>query len=250
MSEGQVISLLESEDGFSKLKSSGGFELLRTLQNGKTLTCIPSPWTSKDLKLNVGPQARIYIRPIQHDLKTVHILSDTVPSVKVTCETCHVEISVHKLRDHINSCGESDTITVNQLPENNPTITDINQIIRTDSLANNEYIVYYDGQVHEEQENEDKPEEPEVHLPEMIRNRSELPQVVNNIIYCKGRDISNPVEILKKCQQEIVLGRSLEIEDTDTSIAGQTAFITVNRDNVLVTSLEEISGLTSFIFIS
>ena len=38
--------------------------------------------------------------------------------------------------------------------------------------------------------------------------------------------------------------RSLEIEDTDTSIDGQTTFITVNRDNVLVTSLEEISGLT------
>ena len=66
--------------------------------------------------------------------------------------------------------------------------------------------MYYDGQVHEEQENEDKHEEPEVHLPEMITNRPALPQVVNNIIqYCKGRDISNPVEILKKCQQEIVL---------------------------------------------
>ncbi|KAH3793472.1 hypothetical protein DPMN_146983 [Dreissena polymorpha] len=79
----------------------------------------------------------------------------------------------------------------------------------------------------------------------MIANRPELPQMVNNIIqYCKERDISNTVEILKKCQQEIVLGRSLDIEGPDTRIDGQTTFNTLNQDNVLVTSLEEISGLT------
>ena len=47
------------------------------------------------------------------------------------------------------------------MPEYNPTITGINQIIHTDSFENNEYIVYYDRQLHEEQEIEDKPELPE-----------------------------------------------------------------------------------------
>ena len=100
MSEGQVICLLEREDGFSKLKSSGGFEILRTLQNGRTLTCIPNLWTSKDLKLNVGPQTRIYIRPIQHDLETVPILSVTqnsllkLPVKRVTLKSVYTDLEI------------------------------------------------------------------------------------------------------------------------------------------------------------
>lgn len=276
MSEEQVMSLLESPDGFNQLKSCGGSELLRTLANGRNLTCIPSPWTANDLKLNVGPQARIYIRPIQHDVETVPIQSATEPSVKVTCEKCAVQISVHNLREHINSCGMEHyesivtahqssenirtmdnnqqyeylpVVSVNQPTESIPT-SDTDQLLEPDSSATTEYILYY-----EQMEPHDSKAEPGLELPDLqtaenpsLMNQKEhepeLSEVVCSIIRnCKERNIGSPVEILRKSQSEIVLGRSQEIEDPDTSFEGETTFITVNRDNVLATSLEEISEL-------
>lgn len=39
------------------------------------------------------------------------------------------------------------------------------------------------------------------------------------------------------------LCRPLEVEDCDTSIEGETTFITIDRDNILETSMEEISSI-------
>ena len=45
--------------GFPQLKESGGIELLRTAQNCRDLKLIGCRWNSKELKLNVGSQAKI-----------------------------------------------------------------------------------------------------------------------------------------------------------------------------------------------
>ena len=37
------------------------------MDNGKTLSVIHAPWTSSNLKTNIGPKAGIYLRPIQYD---------------------------------------------------------------------------------------------------------------------------------------------------------------------------------------
>ena len=62
---------------FVQLKNCGGFELLKCQSNNKALTIIDCEWNVKNLKSCLGPQAKIYIRPIQCNLKTVPIHPDT-----------------------------------------------------------------------------------------------------------------------------------------------------------------------------
>ena len=88
MNEEDVVKLLESEEVYPKLKDCGGFEMLRTLQNGRTLVEVPTPWTSKSLKMNIGPQARIYLRPIQKSLSVQPLEQEKGPSVTVACNHC------------------------------------------------------------------------------------------------------------------------------------------------------------------
>ena len=56
--------------------------------------------------------------------------------------------------------------------------------------------------------------------------------------YCKDKNIMDPVEILIKLQQEMVIGRELELTDP---VEGSVSYLTVNRFNVLQTGLDEIS---------
>jgi hypothetical protein len=139
------------------------------------------------------------------------------------------------------SGGQTSIININQ-SENVPR-GETDNIVQTDTT---EYVVYYE----QVQPNESKDESSEIQTDGVSEHMStesvlELSDVVISIIqYCKERNISNPIEILRKCQKEIVLGRSLEIEDPDTSVEGRTTYITVDRDNLLATSLEEISELT------
>ena len=52
-----------------------------------------------------------------------------------------------------------------------------------------------------------------------------IEQAIEEVIkYCNVNNVTDPVEILKKCQKEICIGRSLEIEDTTTCVEGETNF--------------------------
>ena len=56
---------------FPKLKECGGYELLRTVENTKSLCVLASPaegYTAQFLKKALG-QANCYIRPILHDIE-------------------------------------------------------------------------------------------------------------------------------------------------------------------------------------
>ncbi|XP_078333982.1 uncharacterized protein LOC111123838 isoform X2 [Crassostrea virginica] len=63
--------------------------------------------------------------------------------------------------------------------------------------------------------------------------------------YCLEHGISDPIEILRYYQQKIVLGRKLDIEDDSEVIEGETNFILIDRNRVLESALEEISGITN-----
>jgi hypothetical protein len=69
--ETKVLETIMSDDGFPKLKDTGGVELLRTSSNCKILTLINCCcWSVSELKRVVSQQANIYIRPIQNNLST------------------------------------------------------------------------------------------------------------------------------------------------------------------------------------
>ena len=63
--------------------------------------------------------------------------------------------------------------------------------------------------------------------------------------FCKENSIVDPVEILRKIQQEMVTGRPLEIEDVSQCIEGDTNFVMVDRLNLLTTARDEIESLTN-----
>ena len=53
-------------------------------------------------------------------------------------------------------------------------------------------------------------------------------------------DLNDPVEILKYLQLYIVTGRPLEVDSLDAVPEGLTNYITVNRDNILASTFEEL----------
>ena len=276
LSEEEVMQMLQGEQGFPKLKESGGFELLRTLQNGRNLVDIPGPWTSETLKTNVGAQARIYLRPIQRSLSVEPIAGDEGPSVKIACENCKVEFSIHELRSHIGFCGLNEGQTTFDNSVHNLD-TDADKMTRHDEF----YLVVQNSSDGGTQSSRNKSADevifqnfvdncevlvhdphdlPDIELPTIATscNENDIVDVLVNeslgltdlndivqycIRFCRQNEISNPVEILQKIQAEIVTGRPLEVEDSDTSIEGETTFITIDRDKILETSMEEISSI-------
>lgn len=62
---------------------------------------------------------------------------------------------------------------------------------------------------------------------------------VNIISECKG--FQNPVLILKKAQEHILVGRKLDIVDPSTELEGKTNFIVVDRDKLHQDAFAEIS---------
>ena len=64
--------------------------------------------------------------------------------------------------------------------------------------------------------------------------------IVTEILLSMPENIMDPVEILKYLQQKIVTSRALEIFSVDTEITGEANHITVERDNIMQTTLDEL----------
>ena len=64
--------------------------------------------------------------------------------------------------------------------------------------------------------------------------------------YCLQNDITDPVEVLRCLQLNMVTGRPLEVQHTNEEVSGETNFIMVDRQNLLQTALDEIHSLTDF----
>lgn len=66
--------------------------------------------------------------------------------------------------------------------------------------------------------------------------------VTDNIIdECKG--FQNPLHILKKAQENILVGRQLDIVDPSTELEGKTNFIVVDRDKLFEDAVAEIASI-------
>ena len=63
------------------------------------------------------------------------------------------------------------------------------------------------------------------------------------VAYCKAESITNHVEILRYLQSVIVYGRPLEIQNIVELVEGETNYILVDRNNLLITLFDDISGI-------
>ena len=62
----------------------------------------------------------------------------------------------------------------------------------------------------------------------------------------KDQDLIDPVEVLKFLQKEIVTGRALEITSCEETTEGETNYITVDRANILETTISELDCITNY----
>lgn len=88
--------------------------------------------------------------------------------------------------------------------------------------------------------------EPQLQLDQHDCNiHEDITSIVSACIrFLRQNNVTNPVEMLRKAQTEIVTGRALEVEDNATTISGETNYITVDRNNLLETGFEEISSVS------
>lgn len=58
--------------------------------------------------------------------------------------------------------------------------------------------------------------------------------------------LSDPVEILRCLQQQVIKGRALDVVDSDNTPEGETNYITVDRSNILTTTFAEFESIDDF----
>ena len=62
----------------------------------------------------------------------------------------------------------------------------------------------------------------------------------------KDQGLMNPVEVLKFLQKQTVTGRALEVTSCEETIEGDTNYITVDRANILETTISELEYITNY----
>ncbi|CAH3170763.1 unnamed protein product, partial [Porites lobata] len=62
----------------------------------------------------------------------------------------------------------------------------------------------------------------------------------------KEGELSDPVEVLKYLQKEIVAGRPLEVTSSEDTIEGETNYITVDRDNIIETTYIQLQYISNY----
>ncbi|XP_056003517.1 uncharacterized protein LOC125657381 [Ostrea edulis] len=264
-----LISKEVNEDGdfvgFPKLADGGGFELLRSTQNCRDLTLINCSWSAKELQKNVNPQVTIYIRPIQKNLSTEAIVNRPEKlaelSIEEKCVTCGRKFLVRELRKHTETCDQAPSVSTDV---DTTSIVPVTQIVQTDVPVDVNGMSFFQGLFESnditltvaptvdiesvatpsiEFENVTTPsiKDESVATPVHVET---VTGVTNRIVnFCKTQNILDPVEILRKVQNEMVTGRPLEVVDVTNSSEGDTNFILVDRTHLLETSFDEIKGI-------
>lgn len=244
--EGQIV-------GFPQLKDCGGFEMLHCVSNCKDLTPITCSWAVKDLKANLGAQTKLYLRPIQKSLSTTSQMQDNKSQVKEKCNRCQKEFLIRELRQHVFNCRvrngtENHSDPDEDLPpftmdEPGPTVLGqsephagqdqgpVTPVIRQEVIRPALEVIDVDKENNNSEE----------------VNPASLDDAVTKVInYCIGRNVSDPVEVLRCIQKEVVTGRPLEIVDVGESVEGDTNFMLVDRSNLLSTAFEELADYNDF----
>lgn len=261
--------------GFPALRSCGGFELMQSSPNCRDLRRIDCCWSARDLKANLGGgQGKIYIVPIQKSLSTKPSQMSGSSSLKEECHICHKQILIRELRKHLWDCQdgsrESDEdendlmqsafstsrsqeeitsgsatstltqplITTTQSQSQSNSITSAPDTAASFASSSGNALVVSITET-------SLPTTPSTTNSD--DDKMTVDEVVEKTVqYCRKNDISNPVEILRCLQLNMVTGRALEVEFAHEEKAGETNFIMVDRQNLLQTALDEISCLQDF----
>lgn len=260
--EETAFAKLTRIDDFPLLKDVGGFELLHCQSNCRELQVISCPWSVEFLKKVIGTQAKIYIRPIQKNIK---VITEEGPStLKESCSTCQKLFSITELRDHVNQCSEVDegylpdldiqadvdfeSITTAFNEVSTPTLLETSVVPNT---PDNTFAtaMFESAETHAELEVESVNNSSAPNLnSSAIENQTTLGQSVSNIVestvqYCTLNGIFDPTEILRYFQKKIVTGRKLDIVDETNLLEGKTNFILVDRNRIIESSFEEIKAI-------
>jgi len=202
--------------GFPQLKNCGGFELLRCQANKRVLALIDCEWTVKSLKRFVGPQGKIYVRPVQQNLSTEPITRHVATAEPTeSCRVCGENIQIKSLRAHLERHNETPNTPNSPIAEPH-----------TDSL---EFVTTDQGP-------DDLRTEVIITTDESGSIQSIVTTAIKKLV---DDDIDNPVEMLRFLQKTIVTGRALEISSPSEALEGETNFINIDRDDILVTAFTE-----------
>ena len=83
-----------------------------------------------------------------------------------------------------------------------------------------------------------------------INNQADDHDVDNTVhmvvAYCVRHNISNPDEILRCLQKELVTGQPLEVTDVTQCTKGKTNVILVDRENMLSTTFDELKSYNGY----
>ena len=78
---------------------------------------------------------------------------------------------------------------------------------------------------------------------QVVPTTAEIPDFFDKVVNELPSSISELVEMLRYLQKKIVKCTPLEINDTSIDLKGDTNFITVDRDNVLQTTFDELKNV-------
>ncbi|KAJ8318237.1 hypothetical protein KUTeg_003328 [Tegillarca granosa] len=210
---------------FPKLRNACGVDLLRTTQNCRNLTVIDCVWSTKEIKAILSPQSNIYLRPIPANLSTETLkeLDDSTSKQQMK------NFKLRELREHLDTCpgneanvqpvpmaetsniqftnSKTETVSnvLNYAEENENSVA--TSVISEQALNDEDNIAANVDFKDTETENQASEK---LHILVTLTTKNIVQQVIK---YCSDENISNPVEILRKLQTELVTGRPLEIED-------------------------------------
>lgn len=257
-SEAEVHSKIISDNGFPQLCNAGGYEFLHCQSNCRQIEILKCRWDAENLKSSVGSQSKIYIRPIQKNLNTEPIKPNGIPCErKEKCSSCSLEFCVSDLRQHVVYCippefelpniQEQETVQRNN--QNTPIV--IEQEVNVAEKKDSEE---YNIQVHVEDTDLDVPQRNlsvdvnDDNLTQDLINPEKSVQSISEVVaacvsICTENNISDPVQILRTIQGQMVQGRKLDLETDGMVIEGDTNFILVDRDNLVKTAFEEIGAI-------
>lgn len=259
--EDKVVSKLSSDkkgpdgklEGFPKLKVAGGFELLRTSQNCRSLAVLNCNWSVKEMRGVVSAQTKLYIRPIQNNLCTLPENEESDKCLvirKEKCQFCDEEFEIRSLRAHVEMCTPKAEAPTDVL-ETGETVTDISQQVHVSS--NNQLISDFPQEMESEFDLNAIRTPPSLqNVPVSIQiegqlqpNGNNIQLIVNRCVeYCHENGVNDPIEILRKLQLEIVTGRPLEVNCLSQELEGETNYITIDRENLLKTAFEELKDVS------
>jgi len=214
--------------------------LLHCTSNCRELQPLTCKWDIESLRQIIGSQARIYIRPIQKNLKVQSSSDSAATSLKSECGKCHKEFTLSDLREHILQC-ESESQEEQQVGKEDDK-DDLPYLGITNHTQLQQEYDLDDQNISTSEPAEDTVSTEPQPIPSI--DNDDINEVINVIVMeCRKTNIVEPVDILRLCQSKIVTGIKLDIVDDSEVLEGGTSFILVNRDRLLPSAMEEIDTI-------